>query len=31
MNYEYARRRSPEIADRNYIRRRVYLSWLAAF
>lgn len=30
-NYEYARRRSPEIAIRNYIRRRVYLSWMVAF
>jgi len=30
-NYEYARRRSPDIADRNYIRRRVYLSWMVAF
>jgi hypothetical protein len=30
-NYEYARRRSPEIASRNYIRRRVYLSWMVAF
>lgn len=30
-NYEYARRRSPEIASRNYIRRRVYLSWTVAF
>lgn len=31
LNYEYARRRSPEIAERNYIRRRVYLSWMVAF
>ena len=31
MNYEYARRRSPAIAERNYIRRRIYLSWLVAF
>jgi hypothetical protein len=30
-NYEYARRRSPDIADRNYIRRRIYLSWMVAF
>lgn len=30
MNYEYARRRSP-IADRNYIRRRIFLSWVVAF
>jgi len=31
LNYEYARRRSPDIADRNYIRRRVYLSWMVGF
>jgi hypothetical protein len=31
VNYEYARRRSPEFASRNYDRRRVYLSWLFAF
>lgn len=31
VNYEYARRRSPAIADRNYQRRRVFLSWLFAF
>ena len=31
MNYEYARRRSPSIAERNYIRRRIYLSWMVAF
>lgn len=31
MNYEYARRRSPEIAERNYIRRRIYLSWMVGF
>jgi hypothetical protein len=30
-NYEYARRRSPDIADRNFIRRRIYLSWMVAF
>jgi hypothetical protein len=30
-NYEYARRRSPELASRNYDRRRIYLSWLFAF
>ncbi len=30
-HYDYARRRSPEIASRNYIRRRVYLSWTVAF
>jgi hypothetical protein len=31
VNYEYSRRRSPAFADRNYQRRRVYLSWLFAF
>lgn len=31
MNYEYARRRSPAIADRNYERRRAFLSWQFAF
>jgi len=31
LNYEYAERRSPEIAERNYIRRRTYLSWALAF
>jgi hypothetical protein len=31
FNYEYARRRSPALADRNYERRRVYLAWLYAF
>ena len=31
LNYEYARRRSPAIAERNYQRRRVFLSWLFAF
>src|SRR5688500_10943951 len=30
-NYEFARRRSPAFADRNYERRRTYLSWLFAF
>ena len=30
FNYEYARRRSPALADRNYDRRRVYLSWTFA-
>jgi hypothetical protein len=30
-NYEYARRRSPAFAERNYQRRRVFLSWLFAF
>lgn len=31
LNYEYSRRRSPAFPDRNYQRRRVYLSWLFAF
>lgn len=31
LNYEYARRRSPAFAARNYQRRRVFLSWLFAF
>jgi len=31
LNYEYARRRSPALADRNYERRRIFLSWLFAF
>jgi len=31
VNYEFARRRSPEIASRNYDRRRYFLSWAFAF
>jgi Putative beta-barrel porin 2 len=31
LNYEYAERQSPEIAERNYIRRRTYLNWALAF
>jgi hypothetical protein len=31
VNYEIARRRSPETPARNYDRRRIYLSWLFAF
>jgi hypothetical protein len=31
INYEYAERSSPEVAERNYIRRRAYLSWAYAF
>jgi hypothetical protein len=31
MNYEYARRGSPDIAERNYIRRRIFMSWIVAF
>ena len=27
VNYEYARRRSPAFAARNYQRRRIFLSW----
>ena len=30
VNYEYARRRSPEFTSRNYDRRRVYFSWMFA-
>lgn len=30
FNYEFARRRSPALADRNYDRRRVFLSWTFA-
>jgi hypothetical protein len=31
LNYEYARRRSPAFSDRNYQRRRTFLSWQVAF
>jgi hypothetical protein len=31
MNYEYARRTSPDFAERNFIRRRIYMSWMVAF
>ncbi len=31
VNYEYSRRRSELLAERNYQRRRAYLSWLFAF
>ena len=31
LNYEYARRRSPAYAERNYERRRAFLSWQFAF
>lgn len=31
LNYELTRRRSPALAERNYDRRRAYLSWLFAF
>jgi len=30
FNYEYSRRRSPALAQRNYDRRRVYFSWTYA-
>jgi hypothetical protein len=31
VNYEFTRRRAPEIASRNYDRRRVFFSWTVAF
>ena len=31
LNYEVTRRRSPEFVQRNYDRRRAYVSWLFAF
>ena len=31
LNYEYARRRSPVLADRNYDRKRAFLAWSYAF
>lgn len=31
VNYEYSRRRSPQIPERNYDRRRAYLAWTFAF
>lgn len=31
VNYEFARRRSPEIVIRNYDRRRVFFSWAVAY
>ena len=31
VNYEYSRRRSPELDERNYDRRRVFLAWNFAF
>jgi hypothetical protein len=30
-NYEFTRRRSPAFAERNYDRRRIYLSWTVGF
>lgn len=31
LNYEYTRRRSPELTERNYDRRRVFLAWAFAY
>ena len=31
VNYEYARRRSPAFSERNYERRRAFVSWQFAF
>ena len=31
LNYELARRRSPQLSERNYDRRRVYLAWALAY
>jgi Putative beta-barrel porin 2 len=31
VNYEFAKRRSPAYADRNYDRTRIYLAWAYAF
>jgi hypothetical protein len=31
LNYEYSRRRSPQLAERNYDRRRVFLAWMFAY
>jgi hypothetical protein len=31
LNYEFTERESPAIAARNYVRRRIFLSWLVAF
>ena len=31
FNYEYGRRRSPQLAERNYDRRRAYLAWTFAY
>ena len=30
VNYEYSRRRSPQLPERNYDRRRAYLAWTFA-
>lgn len=31
LNYEYGRRRSPQLAERNYDRRRVFAAWTFAY
>lgn len=31
LNYEYSQRRSPQLAERNYDRRRIYASWALAY
>ena len=31
LNYEFSRRRSPALAERNYDRRRLFTSWTYAF
>jgi hypothetical protein len=31
LNYEYSRRRSPQLAERNYDRRRIYAAWTLAY
>jgi hypothetical protein len=31
LNYEFARRRSPALAERNYDRKRAFLAWSYAF
>jgi hypothetical protein len=31
INYEYSRRTAPALPERNYDRRRVYLSWMFAY
>ena len=31
LNYEFSRRRSPALAERNYDRRRIFTSWTYAF
>ena len=31
LNYEYSRRRSPQLTERNYDRRRAFLAWTFAY